>query len=144
MNYLGIDYGTKRMGLSTGDDELKFAVPIETIHVRSLENAAQQLSEIVAQRHIHKIVMGYPIHMDGHVGVRAKEVDRFIVLLQRFIAVPIERMDERLTSENVGDLRHHSFKSRQNLKRMGAIDSASAVLILQDHFDSLAENVSVS
>jgi putative Holliday junction resolvase len=140
MNYLGIDYGTRRLGLSTGDDELKFAVPIEAICVKNPGNVVQQLGEIVVQRRIHKIIIGYPLHMDGRVGTRAREVDQFIASLQRSITIPIERMDERLTSKSVGDMRRRSIKNRQNLKQGGAIDSAAAVLILQDYFDVLGES----
>ncbi|MDR2812220.1 MAG: Holliday junction resolvase RuvX [Puniceicoccales bacterium] len=135
MNYLGIDYGTKRLGLSVGDGELKIAVPIEAIRVTTWENVGRKIAEIVKFRQIHKIIVGYPINMNGTVGAKAKEVDCFIRLLERFVAIPMERMDERLTSENVGDLRKRSGRNRQNLRKSGAIDSAAAVLILQDYWD---------
>jgi putative Holliday junction resolvase len=137
MNYLGIDYGTKRMGLSVGDDELKFAVPIEAIRVSTEERALQRLAEVIKLRNIHKIIIGYPINMNDTIGAKAKEVDHFIDLLGRLISLPIERMDERLTSENVGDMQRRSIKNRQNLRQKGTIDSAAAVLILQDYLDML-------
>jgi putative Holliday junction resolvase len=142
MNYLGIDYGTKRLGLSVGDDELKFAVPIEAIHVTARENVIQKIAEIVNFRKIYKIIIGYPINMDDTIGMKAKEVDCFIHLLEQFITIPIERIDERLTSENVGDLRKRSIKNRQNLRKSGTIDSAAAVIILQDYFDGQCTNTS--
>jgi putative Holliday junction resolvase len=136
MDYLGIDYGTKRIGLSVGNGELKFAVPIEAICITTWGNAAQKISEIIKFRQIHKIIIGYPINMDDTIGTKAREVDRFIRLLERLVAIPIERMDERLSSENVNDLRKRSAKNRQNLRKRGAIDSAAAALILQDYFDT--------
>jgi putative Holliday junction resolvase len=137
MNYLGIDYGTKRLGLSVGDDALKFAVPIEAIPVTSWEKVAQKIAAIGNLRQIHKIVIGYPLNMDDTIGTKATEVDRFIHYLEQFTPIPIERIDERLTSENVGDLRRRSATNRRNLRKSGAIDSAAAVLILQDYLDQL-------
>jgi putative Holliday junction resolvase len=141
MNYLGIDYGTKRMGLSIGDDAIKLAVPIEAIRVSTLKNAAQRIGEIVDSRKIHKIIIGYPLNMDDTIGAKAKEVDHFVKLLMKYVAIPIEPLDERLTSENVGDMRRRSSKNRQNLRKKGTIDSAAAALILQDYFDSQSINI---
>ncbi|MDR1303556.1 MAG: Holliday junction resolvase RuvX [Puniceicoccales bacterium] len=135
MNYLGIDYGTKRMGLSVGDDVLRLAVPIEAVRVRAPGDAVRRIAEIVNFRRIHKIIVGYPLNMDDTVGVQAREVERFMDLLRREIGVPVEPVDERLSSETVGDLRRRSIKNRRGLRRKGAIDSAAAALILQDYFD---------
>jgi putative Holliday junction resolvase len=137
MNYLGIDYGCRRIGLSIGDDELRLAVPIKAIQVYGIKGVIEELAGVVKYRKILKIIIGYPVNMDGQVGDRAKEVDNFIGTLSEFILVPIERMDERLTSEGVEDLRWRSRKNRQELRKRGTIDSASAVLILQDYFDML-------
>jgi putative Holliday junction resolvase len=135
MNYLGVDYGAKRIGLSTGDDELKLAVPIEAVRVETSEEVVRKIVEIVAFRRICKIIVGYPINMNDTIGPKAREVDRFIGLLEKSVSIPVERMDERLTSENVGDMRRRSIKNRRSLRKSGAIDSAAAVLILQDYFD---------
>jgi putative Holliday junction resolvase len=113
------------------------AVPFEAIRVNTLGNVGKEIAEIVKLRRIHRIIVGYPINMDDSVGAGTKEVDYFIGLLEKNISIPVERMDERLTSENVGDMRRRSGKNRQNLRRSGAIDSAAAVLILQDYFDML-------
>ncbi|MDR1366961.1 MAG: Holliday junction resolvase RuvX [Puniceicoccales bacterium] len=142
MDYLGIDYGTKRIGLSVGDSVLNFVVPIKAIRVTGKNNTAKKIAEIVKLREIHKIIIGYPINMDDTIGTKAKEVDYFVHLLEQYITIPMERMDERLTSENVYDLRKRSSKNRQNLRKSGAIDSAAAVLILQDYFDRHHANVS--
>ncbi|MDR0418411.1 MAG: Holliday junction resolvase RuvX [Puniceicoccales bacterium] len=142
MDYLGIDYGTKRIGLSVGDSELNFVVPIKAIHVTDKDSTVQKITEIVKLRKIHKIIIGYPINMDDTIGTKAKEVDHFVHLLKKHIIIPIERMDERLTSENVYDLRKRSSKNRQKLRKSGAIDSAAAVLILQDYFDRYHVNIS--
>ena len=145
MNYLGVDYGTQRIGLSTGDDELRFAVPLKCISGKNLDEVYISIKEIIHSHKIGKIIVGYPLNMDGSVGYKAREVDTFIKLLQERVGdIPIERGDERLTSESVGDLRHRSGKARRRLRRGGAIDSAAAVIILQDYFDTLAINQDAS
>ena len=135
MNYLGIDYGTRRIGLSIGDDELSFAVSLPCLHVHIIGDIFEEIKKIVELRKIDKIIVGYPFNMDGSVGYKAKEVDEFIEKLNQYVAISIERVDERLTSESVGDLRHRSGKNRRRLRRSGTVDSAAAVIILQDYFD---------
>jgi putative Holliday junction resolvase len=137
VNYLGIDYGTRRIGLSVGDDTLRFAVPIAAIKVNAFDNGIAQIATIVKLRQIQKMIVGYPLNMDGSIGPKAKEIDRFIVLLEKEIGIPAERMDERLTTAAVGDLRQRSPKNRRNMRQKGTVDSAAATLILQDYFDTL-------
>ena len=84
---------------------------------------------------INEIIVGYPIHMDGTVGVRAKEVDIFIKVLEKAFKIPIHRVDERLTSlaaeEAMG--KQSAKKKKQNL---GKIDASAAGLILRDFIEN--------
>lgn len=137
MNFLGIDFGNKRIGLSLGDDECFLAVPLGCLQVHSWMQIFQELEEVVQMRHIHQMVVGYPYNMDDSVGQKAQEVDRFIAELQKKIPLPVERVDERLTSESVGDLYHRSGKKRQKLRRKGMIDAAAATIILQEFLDQI-------
>ncbi|MDR3317673.1 MAG: Holliday junction resolvase RuvX [Puniceicoccales bacterium] len=135
MNYLGIDYGRKRIGLSVGDDELRLAVGLGAILVKDWREVMKEIVKIVESRKIDKIIVGYPINLNGHIGKAAEEVDRFIKDLNEVVGVKIERMDERLTSEGVGDMRKRSPKKRRKLRKKGEVDKVAAVLILQDYFD---------
>ena len=71
-NYLGIDYGTKRIGLAYSD-ELGVALPIGAIPGVELDGCWEALAEQIEQRGINQIVLGYPIHMDGKLGQRARK-----------------------------------------------------------------------
>ena len=75
--YLGIDYGTKRMGLAWAD-ELGIALPLGAIPGVKSKGCWDELRQVVKDRGVSCFVIGYPLHMDGSVGKRAKEVDQFV------------------------------------------------------------------
>ena len=137
MNILGIDYGTKRIGLSFSDDEIGFAFPLSAIHVCNESDAISELASIIIDRRVGVVVIGYPVNMDDSVGHQAMRVDEFIEKLLRRVDVDIVRVDERLSSESVEDIRaHRSASSRHRLRARGSIDSAAATIILQDYLNS--------
>ncbi|HCJ11521.1 MAG: hypothetical protein A2Y14_01655 [Verrucomicrobia bacterium GWF2_51_19] len=141
MNYLGIDYGAKRIGLSFGDDELRLAVPIEAAVEVTEEGRLQHIERVIRERRIGAMVVGYPYNMDGSVGSKAREVDTFIQRLNAF-GLPLYKMDERLTSSQAeSDWRQlgqrRSPKRQQKVRKAGHVDSAAAALILQDYLDLL-------
>ena len=73
-NYLGIDYGRKRIGLAFAD-ELGVAIPISAIPGVELEGSFEQLDNVVRIRQVEEIVVGYPLNMDGTPGTRVRVVD---------------------------------------------------------------------
>ena len=134
MRCLGVDYGTKRVGLAFGD-ELGVATPLPALVESDADRRLDRLAEVVRQRRILKLVIGYPYNMDGSAGFKAREVDAFIDALQARLGgdVSVERVDERLTSRAV--TAGMSMKQERKLRQSGVIDSASAALILQDYLD---------
>ncbi|GHB94913.1 Holliday junction resolvase RuvX [Cerasicoccus arenae] len=145
MNYLGIDYGEKRIGLSTGDDDVRLAVPIPAAVEPTREARVAHIAKEIQQRRIGSLVVGYPYNMDGSVGFKAKEVDAFIAELEAKFGLPIHRTDERLTSQAAeAQMRSNkpkksrskvSVKAKQEERRSGNLDSRAAALILQDYLD---------
>ena len=139
MNFLGIDYGQKRIGLSIWHHDVGIVLPLEAIISDQRDEQIARLSEIIRQNSITHLVIGYPINMDGTIGAKAKEVDLFIAALQLVIPehILIYKSDERLTSETAHSI-SRTFRSKESPKRKlknrkrGIIDSQSAVLILQD------------
>lgn len=133
MRCLGIDYGTKRIGLATGD-ELGIATPLPAVVEADPARQLARLAEVIRQRRPQQLVIGYPFNMDGSVGFKAKEVDAFIESLSRIApGVPVERVDERLTSRAASA--GLSLKQERRLRASGVVDSAAAALILQDFLD---------
>lgn len=135
MNRLGIDYGTKRWGISFSD-ELNIAVPLPAIIDSDIGRKWEKLAELVKMRRIREFVVGYPLNMDGSVGFKAKEIEAFAAeLKESFPDIPVELADERLTSEAAGI--GWSEKKKRQERKSGKLDSRAATLILQDYLDRL-------
>jgi putative holliday junction resolvase len=132
MRCLGIDYGTKRVGLAHGDD-LGVATPLPAL-IDSEETVRwTKLGDVIRQRQITDLVVGFPYNMDGTVGFKAKEVEAFAVRLKAQFNLPVHLVDETLTSYAAEST--IAKKSRRAVRDSGLIDSRAACLILQDYLD---------
>jgi len=129
MRCLGIDYGTRRIGLSYGD-ELGVATPLPALTEADAAQRWQALVTLIGQRRITDLVLGYPLNMDDSVGFKAKEVEAFAARLRAEVKLPVHLVDERLTSYEAEST--ISKSKRRDVRASGIIDSRSATLILQD------------
>ncbi len=132
MNYLGIDWGEKRIGLAYAD-EIGIALPLPAAVAPSKKERMRHIETMIEQRHAKELVVGYPLNMDGSVGFKAKEVDVFIEELKKRFRLPIHRVDERLSSHSV----EQGLKGQKKkpTRQSGEIDSRAAALILQDFIE---------
>lgn len=150
MNYLGIDYGEKRIGLAVGDDEIRLAVPIAAANQPGGEARWAHLRQEVERRRIGHLVVGYPYHMHGAVSAKCLEVDAFIGELEKAFGLPVSRVDERLTSQIAAQSvpgvksKGRSPKQVKAERRRGDLDSRAAAIILQDYLDALAPSHAAS
>ena len=133
MNYLGLDWGEKRIGLAYAD-EVGIAVPLPAAVAKSKKERLRHIELIIEDRKIDEIVCGYPLNMDGSTGFKAREVDAFILELERRFRLPIHRTDERLSSYSVEQIMKKQKK--QFDRKSGSIDSQAAALILQDFIEA--------
>ena len=132
MHCLGIDYGTKRVGLAHGDD-IGVATPLPALVDADPAVRWTKLETIIRQRRITDLVLGYPYNMDGSVGFKAKEVDEFAEKLKAQFGLPVHLVDETLTSYAAEQT--VPKKVRRDVRDSGLIDSRAACLILQDFLD---------
>ena len=132
MHCLGIDYGTKRVGLAHGDD-IGVATPLPALVDAEAPMRWKKLGEIIRQRRITDLVLGYPYNMDGSVGFKAKEVDAFAAELKKQFGLPVHLVDETLTSYAAEST--IAKKARREVRDSGRVDSRAACLILQDFLD---------
>lgn len=146
MNILAIDYGHKRIGLAYGDSEIGVAVPIKAAGENSAEERLARIKSEIETRKIDKLVLGYPLNMDGTKSKKAGEVDEFAAVLERVFALPIARVDERLSSYQAeSDMaafapkKTKTIRARQKTRRSGEVDSRAAALFLQEYLDSGGE-----
>jgi putative Holliday junction resolvase len=129
MRCLGIDYGARRIGLSYGDD-LGVATPLPALTDADETKRWKALLDVIAQRKITDVVIGYPLNMDGTAGFKAKEVDVFAARIRADLKLPVHLVDERLTSYEAESTIAKS--KRREVRASGIIDSRAATIILQD------------
>lgn len=134
--YLGIDYGTKRIGLAIGDDDAKIASPLETIAARG--DPANHVQAVLAAAEgydIDAFVVGLPLNMDDSEGEQAKLTRGFGDALARLTHLPVHYFDERLSSHAAQELLRPAELTRK--KRRAIEDSVAAQVILQAFLDTL-------
>ena len=131
--YIGIDYGERRIGVARSDPTGLIASPIETIEVRSNQDAVEKLGKIIDEHKPNGLVVGYPLHPSGDKTDKCKEVDAFIDMLSSRFTGPIYRVDESHSSQEAAAIIHaHGKKVGQDKKR---VDRLAAVIILQRFLD---------
>ena len=132
MRFLGIDYGTRRIGLAFGD-ELGIATPLPALTDADAAKRRAGLAAVVKARRVTDLVLGYPYNMDGTTGFKAKEVDAFADQLRADLGLPVHLIDERLTS-HMAEAGMAQLELRE-IRAKGIVDSRAAALILQDFLD---------
>ncbi|KPN15751.1 Holliday junction resolvase [Bacillus australimaris] len=137
MRILGLDLGTKTLGVAISDEMGWTAQGIETIKIDEAggDFGLSRLSEIVAEYGADKIVLGFPKNMNGTVGPRGEASQSFAKVLENTYNVPVVLWDERLSTMAAEKMLISADVSRQ--KRKKVIDKMAAVMILQGFLDSL-------
>ncbi len=130
---LGLDVGGKRIGVAGCDGLGMMATGITTIWRSSFDRDIAQLAEIIADRQVEILVLGLPYTMDGAIGSQAKQVQKFGRRVAAGLGLPIEYVDERLTSYAAEQMMIASNISVSQNK--GTIDRIAAAVILQQWLD---------
>ncbi len=130
---LGLDLGRKRIGVAGCDGTGLIATGITTIERTSFINDVEQLRQIVQDRQVQVLVIGLPYSMDGSLGFQAHQVQKLAKRLSKALNLPMEYMDERLTSFQAEQLL--KAENRSPSRHKGLIDRKAAALILQQWLD---------
>src|SRR6187401_2522680 len=133
---MGIDLGTKTIGVAGSDPDRRLATGIETIARKNFSADAARLLALAAERQSVGFVLGLPINMDGSEGPRAQSTRAFARNLARLTELPIALWDERLSTAAVERELIAADVSRK--KRAAVIDQHAAIFILQGALDRLA------
>jgi putative holliday junction resolvase len=126
---LGLDVGSKRIGVAGCDGLGLIATGITTIWRTSFPEDIAQLAAIISERQVEILVLGLPYTMDGKIGSQAKQVQKFARRVATVIELPIEYMDERLTSYAAEEMMKAANISVSQNK--ATIDRIAAAVILQ-------------
>ena len=132
---IGLDLGSKRIGVSICDDKQLIATPLKTINRNSLENLVDELKLIINENNIKGIVVGNPLNMDGSSGRSAQSVKDTTENIEKNLDIPICLWDERLST--VGAFNLSSQLDINVSKREKKIDENAAAFILQGALDFL-------
>ena len=132
---LGLDVGTKTIGVATSDAERRLATGVETIARKTFTADAARLLALAAERRCAGLVLGLPLNMDGTEGPRAQSVRAFARNLAKLTDLPIALWDERLSTAAVE--RELIAADVSRAKRAAVIDQHAAAFILQGAIDRL-------
>ncbi|TWA97409.1 Holliday junction resolvase RuvX [Bradyrhizobium stylosanthis] len=133
---VGLDLGTKTIGVAVSDPDRRLATGVETIQRKQFKQDAARLLAIAAERKAAGFVLGLPINMDGSEGPRAQSTRAFARNLAGLTALPIGLWDERLSTAAVE--RELIGMDVSRAKRAEVIDEHAAIFILQGALDRLA------
>ncbi len=132
---IGLDLGSKTIGVATSDRTRMIATPIETIARKKFTQDAQRLLTIAQAENIGLIILGLPVNMDGTEGPRCQSTRSFARNFARLSSIPVVFWDERLSTAAVERMLIQADASRA--KRDEVIDKLAAAWILQAALDSL-------
>lgn len=131
---LGVDFGTRRIGLAISDPDRRIASPLSTYHRQSPSKDARHFQELVKTEQVARIVVGLPVHTSGREGEKAAEARAFGQWLQKTIGLPVMFWDERFTTADAeralwdAGLSHQQRKARR--------DKVAATVLLQSYLDA--------
>lgn len=144
---LGVDYGRARVGLAIADAEARLAQPLGTLERINRNEDMRRLREMVREHCVKQIVVGLPLRLDGSQSEMAEEATRFAERIRKQIGVPVEMVDERLTSweaerlleETQGRILHKQAggagkKIRKDQGKL-TVDAMAAAVILKEYLD---------
>jgi putative Holliday junction resolvase len=141
---LAVDYGRARIGLAIADCKARLAEPLDTLERVNRNEDMRRLRELARDHGVKQVVVGLPLRLDGTRGEMAEEAERFAVRLRKQIGVPVEMVDERLSSweaerlmeemqgRRIRDKAAHEKKSKAAQGKV-SVDAVAAAVILKEY-----------
>ena len=135
MRYIGLDLGTKTLGVSISDETKTIASPLKTLRFSENNNdeILNELEAIVKEFNVEKIVLGLPKNMNNTIGERALVTMEFQKKINELLNIPVILQDERLSTVSAHNYLLEANVSRK--KRKGVVDKMAANIILQTYLD---------
>lgn len=122
MRILGIDYGTKRIGLAISDESQTFARELKIVSPKEFWT---EINQLISDEYITKVVLGWPLNMSGEKTQKTNEVESFKLKVESKTGLQVETIDERLSSQMAQNI----SGSKKDL------DSLAAQILLQNYLD---------
>lgn len=134
MRTLGLDIGDMRIGVALSDPLGILASPLAIINRDDDAAAIGKIAGIIRENEVGRVIAGLPLNMDGTQGEQAAKTRSFVTALSRYIEVPVEYRDERLSTVSARGLVQEARKTGRKTR----YDAAAAALILQSYLDEAA------
>lgn len=131
MKCLGMDLGTKTLGLATSDKLGIIASPYKTIRYDDIDLLVDEVAKIIESLHIEKLVLGYPKNMNNSLGFAVERTNNFKKKLENKTNMQVELIDERLSTVEAENILISSDMRRENRKKV--IDAVAASVILDTY-----------
>ena len=135
VRFIGLDLGSKRIGVSICDEKQSIATPFKTINKTNTNELIEELKMLIKENNIEGIIVGNPLNMDGSSGRSAQSVNDVASNISKSINIPVILWDERLST--VGAFNLSSQLDVNVSKRVKTIDQNAAAFILQGAIDYL-------
>ena len=135
MIYLGLDLGSKTLGLSISDKTSLISTSLEVIRYSNNEELFNRLDEVVYNRHVDAFVLGNPLNLDGSMSTRSEITLEFKKLLEERYKKEVIMQDERLSTVEAERMLINNDTKRKNRKKV--IDKIAATIILQGYLDRI-------
>jgi putative holliday junction resolvase len=132
---LAIDYGRKRIGLAVSDDLHLTARPLGALLHKNRRQVLRCVSQIARENCVGKILIGHPVHLNGRSSEMAVEAERFAARVQKQLGLPVELVDERLTSWEAGQKLAELQVTRGKARAGHNIDSVAAAILLREYLE---------
>ena len=134
MRVLGLDVGSKTIGVAVSDELSLTAQGLTTLKRKVLKQDVKQLLKVIEENGVEKVVVGLPKNMNGSLGPSAEMVISLIGELKKFVDLPVVTWDERLSTVAAQRVLLEADMSRKKRKRV--VDKVAAILILQGYLDN--------
>jgi putative Holliday junction resolvase len=137
LRILGLDYGEKRIGVAICDELGFTAQGRPTIIRKTKKHDWEILGSLIRSYKVEKIVIGYPVRLDGSEGIQCEKVNRFAALLEANFSLPVVKWPETLSTKEAEEILINSGVRWEKRKKM--VDKLAACIILQGYLDSIAK-----
>lgn len=134
MRILGLDYGEKRIGIAVCDELGLTAQGLPTLIRKTRKHDLEILANLIKNYNVEKIVIGYPLRLDGSEGIQCEKVDRFAALLDKTFCLPLIKWPETLSTKEAEEIMINSGVRWKKRKKI--VDKLAACIILQNYLDT--------
>jgi putative Holliday junction resolvase len=133
MRILGLDYGRKRIGVAICDELGLVARSLLATERKTIKKDMAEIERLAHEYDVEKIVIGYPLTLDGKEGIQCKRVSKFSEMIEERLSLPVVKWDESLSTKEAEDILLEADMGRK--KRRKRVDKLAAAIILQRYLD---------